>query len=342
MSGRKARPTLQIGPLTSTAQPSELMAGFTGVQAPAAQADLAIALIRPRPQQPRRFFNAETLARLTESIRTHGILQPLSVHQTVGGGYDLISGERRLRAAQGAGLQAVPVKIFTGLSEQQIQQLSAIENLQREDLNPVDEVDAVLDILAAEFGLPRAQLTPTLERWKSIKMRDPALGRASEEDRASIAQLELLFRSLARGEWASFVANRLPVLRLPSELLEAVREGRLEYTKAIALKRAPEPLRTALLDQASALSVQQLRQRVRADADAAPQEVSAELTEQFSRLRSLLKAERLSQLDAADQRRLSLLFSEAATLLTAEQSREQQGRPTLTGRRSPKKGRPEV
>ncbi|UQN08948.1 ParB/RepB/Spo0J family partition protein [Deinococcus sp. QL22] len=329
---RKERPKLQIGPLKAAGQPSELMSGFTGSQAPLAQSDLALDLIQPRTQQPRRFFNAETLTRLTESVRAHGILQPLSVHQTPEGRYDLISGERRLRAAQAAELSTVPVKIFTGLSERQIQQLAAIENLQREDLNPVDEVDAVLDILAAELDLPRAQLTPRLERWKSMKMRDPALGRASEEDREAIAKLDTLFRGLARGEWASFVANRLPVLRLPSALLEAVREGRLEYTKAIALRRAPEPLQSALLREAPSLSVQQLRQRVRADASTP--EVAEGVSQAITTLQGLLKVERLAQLGAADQKRLVGLLTEASALLTGEQELTGQGRGSpKTGRR---------
>ncbi|WP_157452100.1 ParB/RepB/Spo0J family partition protein [Deinococcus aquatilis] len=338
MSGRKERPKLQIGPLIAAQHPSELMSGFTGSQVPLAQSDLALEVIRPRTQQPRRFFNVETMARLTESIRAHGILQPLSVHQTVEGRYDLISGERRLRAAQAAGLSVVPVKIFTGLNERQIQQLAAIENLQREDLNPVDEVDAVLDILGAELDVPRAQLTPKLERWKSMKMRDPALGRASEQDREAIAKLETLFRGLSRGEWASFVANRLPVLRLPSELLEAVREGRIEYTKAIALRRAPEPLRSALLGQAHALSVQQLRQRVREDTPIP--EVTETLTQALSTLRGLLKPERLTQLSSVDQGQLARLLTEASTLLEQGQSLKQEGQPSSKKAYRQKKERP--
>lgn len=318
MSSRKERPKLQMGPLGAAQQPSELMSGFTGSQVALIQSDLAPEVIRPRTQQPRRFFNVETMARLTESIRMHGILQPLSVHQTAAGRYDLISGERRLRAAQAAGLSVVPVKIFTGLSERQIQQLAAIENLQREDLNPVDEVDAVLDILGAELDVPRDQLTPKLERWKSMKMRDPALGRASEEDRQAIEKLESLFRGLSRGEWASFVANRLPVLRLPTELLEAVREGRIEYTKAIALRRAPEPLRSALLAEAHALSVQQLRHKVRQDIPSP--EVAETLTQAFTTLRGLLKVERLAQLSRVDQSRLTQVLTEASILLGDRQN----------------------
>ncbi|THF70395.1 ParB/RepB/Spo0J family partition protein [Deinococcus sp. Arct2-2] len=312
MSTKKERPRLQMGPLTGSTGPGTLMAGFTSPPVPEAQTDLPLSAIRPRPQQPRRSFAADPLARLTDSIRSHGILQPLSVHQTESG-YDLISGERRLRAARAAGLTSVPVKVFSGLTDRQVQQLSAVENLQREDLNPVDEADAVLDILAAELDIPKGELTPRLERWKSMRMRDPALGRATEDERQAIVRLEALFRGLSRGEWTSFVANRLPVLRLPEALLEAVREGRLEYTKAIALKRAPEGLREALLAEAGDLSVQQLRQRIQD----ASRTVSAhdELDTALETFQRLISKERLATLSPQTHAKLLGLIKQAVTVV---------------------------
>ncbi|WP_162393933.1 ParB/RepB/Spo0J family partition protein [Deinococcus kurensis] len=289
------------------------MAGFTSPPIPDVQTDLAIDAIRPRAQQPRRSFTPESLARLTDSIRAHGILQPLSVHQTTAG-YDLISGERRLRAARAANLTTVPVKVFSDLTERQVQQLSAVENLQREDLNPVDEADAVLDILSVELDLPKDQLTPRLERWKSMRMRDPALARVSEDERQAIAQLDTLFRSLSRAEWTSFVSNRLPVLRLPTPLLEAVREGRLDYTKAVALKRAPEGLREALLAESGALSVQQIRQRI--------QEVSRvgtpheELTHALDNFRHLTAKDQLAKLTPEARGELLSLLQQATAIMS--------------------------
>lgn len=312
MSAKRERPKLQIGPLNPGGS-GGLMAGFTGDSVAHTQTELPIDAVRPRPHQPRRSFSPQALERLTESIRAHGILQPLSVHRDGNGGYDLISGERRLRAARAAGLTEVPVKVFTDLTERQIGQLAAVENLQREDLNPVDEVDAVMDILAAELGLPREQLTPRLERWKSLKMRDPALARASEEERDAIARVDALFRGLSRGEWTSFVANRLPVLRLPPVLLEAVREGRLEYTKAIALRRAPEALRETLLASAGELSVQQIRQRIREEGNT--DHGSQSLDPVLADFRQAFKPERLTRLSSEDQVKLAGLLKEAVALL---------------------------
>lgn len=303
---------MKMGPLAAHPGPGSLMAGFTSPPAPDVQTDLPIDAIRPRPQQPRRSFTPASLARLTDSIRAHGILQPLSVHQS-SAGYDLISGERRLRAARDAGLTTVPVKVFSGLTERQVQQLSAVENLQREDLNPVDEADAVLDILSAELDLPKDQLTPRLERWKSMRMRDPALARVSEEERHAIAHLETLFRSLSRGEWTSFVANRLPVLRLPAPLLDAVREGRLDYTKAIALKRAPENLRDALLTESDALSVQQIRQRIQeVSRTSVPHEDLGNALEAFQRLTT---KDQLARLTPEARLELLTLLQKAAAVM---------------------------
>lgn len=312
MSAKKERPRLQMGPLSGPEGQGHLMAGFTRPPLSELQTDLPVDAIRTRPQQPRRSFAPDNLERLADSIRSHGILQPLSVHQTAQG-YELISGERRLRAARAAGLNSVPVKVFSGLTERQVQQLSAVENLQREDLNPVDEADAVLDILAIEMDIPKAELTPRLERWKSMRMRDPALARASEEERQMIARLEALFRGLSRGEWTSFVANRLPVLRLPEPLLEAVRGGQLDYTKAIALKRAPADLRDALLPDAGALSVQQLRQRIQeANRTADPHDELQPALELFQRLTS---KDHLAALSPAAQAKLLGLLQQAATVL---------------------------
>lgn len=313
MSAKKERPRLQMGPLNGSTGPGTLMAGFTtSPPVPETLTDLPVEVIRPRPQQPRRTFAPDTLARLADSIRAHGILQPISVHHTAHG-YDLISGERRLRAARTAGLTTVPVKVFSGLTERQIQQLSAVENLQREDLNPVDEADAVMDILAIELDIPKAELTPHLERWKSMRMRDPALARATEEERQTIMRLETLFRGLSRGEWTSFVANRLPVLRLPEPLLEAVRGGQLDYTKAIALKRAPPELRAILLAEANALSLQQLRQRIQE----ATRTVTRhdELTLALGTLQRSVSEDKLAALTPEAQSKLLALLKQAAAVL---------------------------
>ncbi len=96
--------------------------------------------IRPNPYQPRKEFEPEALAELTESIKEHGIIQPLIVRKSIKG-YELVAGERRLRAAEKAGLARVPVIIKT-YTDQQLMEIALIENLQRENLNPLEEAEA--------------------------------------------------------------------------------------------------------------------------------------------------------------------------------------------------------
>lgn len=102
--------------------------------------------IVPNPAQPRRFFEPDALASLADSIRTHGIIQPLSVRELDGEHYELIAGERRLRAAILIGLDAVPCVIFEA-DEQRSAALAIIENLQREDLNMFEQASAISSLI---------------------------------------------------------------------------------------------------------------------------------------------------------------------------------------------------
>ena len=117
--------------------------------------EVEIGLIRPNPSQPRKHFDEEKLDELATSIREHGVVQPLILRPR-GEGYDLVAGERRWRAARLAGLRTVPamVREFT---EAQVMEISLIENLQREDLNPMEEALAFRR-LTEEFGLNQEEL----------------------------------------------------------------------------------------------------------------------------------------------------------------------------------------
>ena len=107
--------------------------------------EIAIDLVHPNPNQPRKTFNEESLNELAESIKTHGILQPLVVTK-MGDYYRIVAGERRYRAAKKAGVKTVPV-IVKDLSEKQVREIALVENLQREDLNPMEEAEALYTLL---------------------------------------------------------------------------------------------------------------------------------------------------------------------------------------------------
>lgn len=227
---------------------------------------LPINALQPNPRQPRRFFNEERLRALAESIREEGVLQPLMVRPLEGGQFEIVYGERRWRAARLAGLPSVPARVRT-LTDAQVELLAAIENLQREDLNRYDEVSYKLRLVAALF-----QTTPeeAIQRLRELRNQP-------ESDPEQVNQLEHLFTQLGREKWPSFVTNGLPALRLPEALVEAVQTGKLEYTKALLIARAPQEHHAALLERVleeelshAALTdvVAQLKPTPRSDADA--------------------------------------------------------------------------
>lgn len=120
--------------------------------------EVAIGDIVPNPHQPRLHFDEAKLAELTESIREHGVLQPLVVSSLGDGKYELIAGERRFQASRRAGLATVPVVVRAATGDQEKLELAIIENIQRHDLNPIEEAKAYLR-LTDEFGLSQEEVS---------------------------------------------------------------------------------------------------------------------------------------------------------------------------------------
>ncbi len=121
--------------------------------------EISIKELRPNPYQPRKVFSEGTLAELKQSIIEHGILQPLIVRKTIKG-YEIVAGERRFRAAQDAGLEKVPA-VIREMNEQQMMEIAVLENLQREDLNPIEEGKAY-QMLMEKIGLTQEELAKRL------------------------------------------------------------------------------------------------------------------------------------------------------------------------------------
>lgn len=178
--------------------------------------------VEPNPHQPRKDFDPEELQALSESIATHGVIQPLTVRETANGYYQIIAGERRWRAAREAGLQEIPAVVLEA-DDKKTMELALIENLQRQDLNPVEE----------------------------------ALGyRALMED-YSLTQEEAASRV---GKSRPAVANALRLLSLSPEVLEKVRSGALSpgHARAVlSIKSEKKQLEAAQKIAALGLSVRQ-------------------------------------------------------------------------------------
>ncbi|NJM72390.1 MAG: ParB/RepB/Spo0J family partition protein [Scytonema sp. RU_4_4] len=215
--------------------------------------------------QPRRYFDPVKMEQLVQSIKTHGVLEnllvcPLTEQENQ---YELVAGERRLRAALDAGLKEVPVTIRE-LSAEQALQITLVENLLREDLNPVEETEGILQLLAIRLSLPVADIPNLLYRMQHEakgKVAQNVLG--NEQGQTIMA----VFEELGKLSWESFVSSRLPLLKLPEDILSALRAGKIEYTKAQLIARVKNPEeRQALLEEAIAanLSLNSIRERVKA------------------------------------------------------------------------------
>jgi ParB family chromosome partitioning protein len=159
--------------------------------------EVDIELIEPNPEQPRTHFDETKLEELAQSIRVNGLVQPLLIRRVPGGRYQLIAGERRWRASQRAGLHKVTA-VVREISNDQLLPLALIENIQRQELNPIEEAIAYQRLME-EFGLTQEELA-----------------RQVGKDRSSIA-------------------NTLRLLRLPADIQRLLEEGRLSMGHARAL-----------------------------------------------------------------------------------------------------------
>jgi len=216
--------------------------------------------------QPRRYFDPEQLEQLTQSVKEHGILEPLLVRSLPDNKYELVAGERRYRAAIEAGLADVPV-VIKELTDTEALQLALIENLQREDLNPLDETEGILQLIALRENLSVDEVISRLYRMYNevkgnVNSSNPNV-RVNEFDDS----VKVIFESLLSMNWLSFVKNKLPLLKLPEDVLSALRSGQIEYTKAKAVARIKdEQQRKNLISEAVAenLSLVQIKEKIAA------------------------------------------------------------------------------
>lgn len=191
---------------------------------------VAIERLRPNPSQPRRAFPQEALEELAASVRERGVLQPLIVRELPAGSgsYEIVAGERRWRAAQLAQLHELPV-LVRDLSDAEAIEIAIIENIQRAELNAIEEAAAYRQLME-RFGHTQERLAEAL------------------------------------GKSRSHIANLLRLLSLPEEVVEHVRQGRLSAGHARALITLPDPVAAARKVIAAGLSVRQAEGLARAPA----------------------------------------------------------------------------
>ncbi len=204
--------------------------------APAGPVEVPIERIVPNPHQPRHEFARDALQELADSIREHGIIQPLVVRQVPAEGragrdsaptYQIIAGERRWRAAQRAGLTEVPVVVKEASPEAMLE-LALVENIQRADLNPLEEANAYKELMD-RFGLSQQQVAQRVGRSRS------------------------------------YVANTIRLLNLPEQIIAALFDGRITAGHAILLLQLGGPAQVRMMEEtvAEGFSVRQLEEMAR-------------------------------------------------------------------------------
>lgn len=210
-------------------------------------------------RQLRRYFEETQMQQLVTSIQKSGILQPLLV-RPMGDNYEIVVGKRRYLAALEAGLTAIPVMV-KAMTDAEVIYYTLVENLQRSDLNPVEETEGILELLELSLEADRAQVIFLLNQMSKVKR-----GLANNVIRPEVREaIFSVFQTLGRFSPESFRTNRLPLLNLAPEILDAIREGHLEYTKAKAIARVKDSqVRGRLLEDAIAhsLSLSEIKERI--------------------------------------------------------------------------------
>ena len=212
---------------------------------------LPIAQVEPGLKQPRKRFDEETLADLAESIRLHGILQPLTVRRLASGYYQIIAGERRWRAAKLAGLSEVPA-IIVEADDRKVMELGLIENLQREDLNPMEEAMGY-QALIEEYGLTQEEAArrvgksrPAVANALRLMALPDAIRQLLEEGKLSAghgrALLTLSDGSLQRKLAQKVIAEDLSV-RQTEALAKRLAAAAEDEANGIPPQSAPDPMK---------------------------------------------------------------------------------------------------
>ena len=311
----------------SDAVMKRFMADPTSLQTDQPTATVPITAIELPARQPRRYFDPEKMAQLVISIKEHGILEPILVRPVGVNTYELVAGERRLRAAKEVGLTEIPI-VARDFSDREAIQVSLMENLQREDLNPIEETEAVLELLTVVLGASAEEVKSAIYQAANAKNRQQDLkGNVSLQ----IEKIESLLSELGRFNLESFRSSRLPLLNLPDNVLDVLRGGKLEYTKARAIARiSDEAQRDRLLNQAitNRLSLSEIKTRVReakpttSSPEAISQPTLRVLPEQllFERFADVAKRLRRSELWSNPKKRdrLTSLLNELEQLAVEE------------------------
>lgn len=224
---------------------------------------VSLSKIRLPKVQPRKYFDSEAMKYLIASIKKDGILQPILV-RPLDEFYELVAGERRYRAACSLNLSEIPV-VIKELNDRDAYSIALSENLQREDLNPIEETEGILSLLSLEFEQSEKEIIRLLQNLDHLERGNIKTNSDSAHNVMGKKKVEDFFAVMGL-TWQSFLKNRLPLLNLPDEIIEELRKGNIAYTKAKEIgKIKNKEKRVKLLFEAieNNLSLTQVKKKVK-------------------------------------------------------------------------------
>jgi ParB family transcriptional regulator, chromosome partitioning protein len=205
-------------------------------------------------KQPRLFFDQSKMERLENSISKHGVLEPILVRPGEKGTYEIISGERRWRCCKKLDKDTIPA-IVRDMSDATALEAALIAHLLNEEITAIEQTESILSLLSLRLELETSVIKNCLYQSKNADVRGSENSRILTPEKLSLIE-EIL------GEFgmklASFVSNRLPMLNLEPELLDAVKDGLLSPTNAVIINRQPVELHEELIVEAKGLTKQEL------------------------------------------------------------------------------------
>ncbi|MEO1620051.1 MAG: ParB/RepB/Spo0J family partition protein [Cyanobacteria bacterium J06632_3] len=200
-------------------------------------------------KQPRLYFDPQKMERLQSSIQKYGVLEPILVRPGTQSRYEIISGERRWRSCCVLKIEAIPA-VVRDMSDAIALEAALIAQLLTEGITPVEQTESILNLLSLHLNMPIEQVKINLYRTKNVS--------TAVSNRRGFDEETLLVVTETLQEFgmklSSFVSNRLPLLNLSPEILNALRAGKLSPTNAILLNRQPSELHSMLIQQSEGLT----------------------------------------------------------------------------------------
>lgn len=289
-ASKSERPYRELRSLGGLSSLYDVSPAPTSVQTvPADEYLVPLEQIQRSNKNPRKSFNAVKMAQLTASVQKYGVLEPILLKPLASAKepvrYELVFGERRYLAAEAAGLKEIRARVLTPEEIQQwkevdIAQIRLIENLNREDLNAVEETHAIVELLSLQLQIPAVEVPRMLYRLHQQHRKRRSDGSTASHTGVGTApigslneqlsqwmnsnddavmfervlwEVEYAFEGLGRFSWQSFVQHRLPLLNLPIDVQNAIRAGQVPYSAGKLIARiTDEHQRQSLLEEAVA------------------------------------------------------------------------------------------